>query len=189
MTEFDPKLIVIHGQARLEKVEDLLKDCTKYNIKIVTAESLTAGGITHLLTELSGSSNMLDSGYVVYNDEAKARMLGVNELTLENYSAVSAPVAKQMAEGALDRSKAKVSVAVTGYSDATGDPSRDIVGGTVFIAVAYKGINSWEFTTEVNQHQFSQNRHECREQTIDAAIDALTRVIEIVKTQEIGMSR
>lgn len=174
----DP-LLEHYGMPVLLKVEALLKSAIKNDFKIATAESLTAGNISGLLAALGGSSNMLDRGYVVYNNEAKADELGVDRETLRIEEAVSHPVAYQMAEGALLRSKANIAVAVTGYAGEGGDTIRNIPGGTVFIAVAYRGrLEDKPVVLEVNRHQFSTKRTECRNSTIEEAVDAIGRAVE-----------
>ena len=175
----DPILIATYGKETLTKVQTMLTKCKKHGIKLVTAESLTAGGIAHLLTVLSGSSNMLDRGYVVYNNQAKIDMLGVSADDLKIHEAVSHPVAEQMVLGALAKSNAQIAVSVTGYSDASGDASRNIPGGTVFIGLASrKNITDKPKLVQVAEHHFSTDRTACRRETVEAAIDGLTKAID-----------
>ncbi|WP_435258979.1 CinA family protein [Thioclava sp. FR2] len=84
--------------------------------KIVTAESCTGGLISAALTDIPGSSDVVDRGFVTYSNDAKVAMLGILPQTLVNHGAVSEEIAREMAVGALIRSKANVSVAVTGIA-------------------------------------------------------------------------
>ena len=174
----DPELIARHGVVRLSKLAALLEKCIELDIKIVTAESLTAGLISSALTELSGSSKMLDRAYIVYNNAAKIQMLGVDAGDLRVHEAVSEPVARQMAIGALYQSHADVSVSVTGYASAGGDDTRNIAGGTVFIGSAFRDNRGNLAIFEVTENHFTPERFACREETLSAAIDVLSRTIE-----------
>jgi len=95
---------------------------------VSTAESCTGGLIAGALTEISGSSAVVDRGFVTYTNEAKMDMLGVLEPTLKAYGAVSRETALQMAHGALFRSRAHVSVAVTGIAGPGGGSAAKPVG-------------------------------------------------------------
>ena len=83
---------------------------------IATAESCTAGLISGAITEVAGSSDIFDRGFVTYTNTAKKQMLGVRSSTLDTYGAVSEQVAREMAEGALARSDANIAVSVTGIA-------------------------------------------------------------------------
>lgn len=95
---------------------------------VSTAESCTGGLIAGALTEISGSSAVVDRGFVTYTNEAKMDMLGVSAATLSAYGAVSKETALQMAHGALFRSRAEVSVAVTGIAGPGGGSDEKPVG-------------------------------------------------------------
>ena len=106
---------------------------------ISTAESCTGGLIAGALTEISGSSAVVDRGFVTYTNEAKAHLLGVQQETLDTFGAVSRQVALQMAHGALYRSRASVSVAVTGIAGPTGGSPEKPVGLVHFAVAARDG--------------------------------------------------
>src|SRR5206468_4010224 len=91
---------------------------------LATAESCTGGLLASLLTDIPGRSHAFERGFVVYTDQAKAEMLGVRAETLAQYSAVSEPVARAMAEGVLARSNAEITLAVTGWAEGGPDPSK-----------------------------------------------------------------
>lgn len=107
-------------------------------LKVATAESCTGGLIAKRITDVPGSSGVFEFGWVTYADRAKTEMLGVPEDVLKLHGAVSEPVVKAMAEGALDRSGADVAVAVSGIAGpGGGTPEKPV--GTVWIAWAFRG--------------------------------------------------
>ena len=130
---------------------------------LVTAESLTGGGIGAALTQVSGASAVYKGGIISYTNEIKHKLLGVPEEILDQYGAVSAPTAKAMAEGARKALEADVAVSVTGLAGPAGDEFGNPVG-TVFIGYADQ---RYIFARE---YHFCGNREEIREQTICAAL-------------------
>lgn len=115
----------------------LIKAAATKGWLIATAESCTGGLIAGLLTEIAGSSVAVDRGFVTYSNEAKAQMLGVPEKLLADFGAVSEPVARAMAQGALAHSRAHVTVSVTGVAGpGGGSPSKPV--GLVHFACARK---------------------------------------------------
>jgi nicotinamide-nucleotide amidase len=130
MSSFSP------GQ--LELAEQLLERARNRNILVATAESCTGGMISALLTEIAGSSDVFERGFVTYSNEAKTGMLGVPSDLIDTYGAVSEPVARSMAEGALKHSLATASVAVTGIAGPGGGTAEKPVG-LVHIAAARAG--------------------------------------------------
>jgi nicotinamide-nucleotide amidase len=139
--------------------------------KLTTAESCTGGGLAFYLTQISGSSAWFERGFVTYSNSSKEEMLGVKPLTLTVFGAVSEPTAREMAEGALQKSQAQVSVAITGIAGPTGGTADKPVG-TVWIA--WSGING---DTEACVDIFSGNRDAVREQTIMLALEKLIEFI------------
>ena len=105
---------------------------------VATAESCTGGLIAGTLTEIAGSSAVVERGFVTYSNEAKNELLGVPEAMLIEHGAVSEPVARAMAEGALQRSRADLAVAVTGVAG-PGGGSDDKPVGLVHLALAATG--------------------------------------------------
>jgi nicotinamide-nucleotide amidase len=97
-------------------VPALLAEARKLYVRIATAESCTGGMVAAALTDVAGSSDVFDRGFVTYSNAAKIAMLGVSDATLAAHGAVSEPVAREMAEGALARSEAGVAVSVTGIA-------------------------------------------------------------------------
>ena len=133
---------------------------------LVTAESITGGGIGALLTAVPGSSAVYKGGIICYCNWVKNRILGVEETLLTELGAVSGPVAKAMAEGVCRVLSADASVSVTGLAG----PGGDVYGnpaGTVFIGCCI-GENSW-----VRECHFSGDRESVRSQTAEAALRLL----------------
>ena len=123
------------ADALLGEARDLLEKAREKRLRIVTAESCTGGLIAGLLTEIPGSSDVVERGFVTYSNEAKQELLGVSHQLLETDGAVSEPVARAMAQGALRHAHAERSIAVTGIAGPGGGTDRKPVG-LVYIAVA-----------------------------------------------------
>lgn len=130
MTMFPPDL-----DARAAELIDRLRGA---GLMLATAESCTGGLIAGLITSVSGSSDVLDCGFVTYSNGAKARMIGVPPDLIQRHGAVSAEVARAMAEGALAHSAADVAVAVTGVAGPGGGSAAKPVG-LVHCAAARRG--------------------------------------------------
>ncbi|KTC97654.1 CinA family protein [Legionella erythra] len=97
-------------------IKDVLAYLKQHDLVLTTAESCTAGRIIHLLSNISGSGECLDVGYVVYSVAAKKRLLAVKQKTIDSYGLTSEEVAHEMALGALKKSTANVVVATTGVA-------------------------------------------------------------------------
>jgi nicotinamide-nucleotide amidase len=106
----------------------LLDDAQARGIKIATAESCTGGLVAALLTEIAGSSAVVERAFVVYSNNAKQEMLGVPGDMIADFGAVSEPVARALAEGALHESRANLSVAITGIAGPGGGTGMKPVG-------------------------------------------------------------
>lgn len=113
----------------------VLDDAERARLKIATAESCTGGLVAALLTEIPGSSAVVERGFVTYSNKAKEEMLGVPGDVLADFGAVSEPVARMMAEGAMANSRANIAVAITGVAGPGGGTRMKPVG-TVHIACA-----------------------------------------------------
>jgi nicotinamide-nucleotide amidase len=112
----------------IAQAEAIIRDFTAGGLMVSTAESCTGGLIAGALTEISGSSAVVDRGFVTYTNTAKIEMLGVEEETLIRFGAVSQETALQMVHGALFRSRAAVAVAVTGIAGPGGGSAEKPVG-------------------------------------------------------------
>jgi nicotinamide-nucleotide amidase len=113
----------------------ILDDAEQARLKIATAESCTGGLLAALFTEIPGSSSVFERGFVTYSNRAKEEMLGIPGDALADYGAVSEPVARMMAEGALSNSRANIAVGITGVAGPGGGTKMKPVG-TVHIACA-----------------------------------------------------
>jgi nicotinamide-nucleotide amidase len=120
-------------------VHRIQKACRERKIKITTAESCTGGLVAAALTEVPGSSDVLDRGFVTYSNAAKHEMLGVPVITLTRYGAVSRQTASAMAKGALARSMADIAVAITGIAGPGGGTAKKPIGLVHFYAIARDG--------------------------------------------------
>jgi len=123
----------------LKTAQTLIADFATRGLTVATAESCTGGLIAGLLTEVAGSSAVVDRGFVTYSNQAKSDMLGVPVLTLQTYGAVSRETALAMAHGALYRSGASSSVAVTGIAGPGGGSVEKPVGLVHIAAMARTG--------------------------------------------------
>ncbi len=122
-------------QDLIEHATLLIDRCTHRGLKIATAESCTGGLVSALLTEIAGSSAVMDRGFVTYSNKAKTELLGVPGDLIADHGAVSEPVARAMAEGALENSRANLTVSITGVAGpGGGTPMKPV--GTVHFACA-----------------------------------------------------
>ena len=133
---------------------------------MATAESCTGGQIAGACTDLAGSSAWFERGFVTYSNEAKTDLLGVDAALIDQHGAVSEPVARAMAQGALDRSRAQVSVAVTGIAGPTGGSAAKPVG-TVWFGWCVQG----QVTSETRR--FDGDRAAVRTATVRHALQRL----------------
>jgi nicotinamide-nucleotide amidase len=121
--------------------KQVLELCRAQGLRVATAESCTGGLVAAALTEIAGSSDVVDRGFVTYSNEAKAELLGVPHSTLKRYGAVSAQTAKAMAAGALKNSRADIAVSITGIAGPGGGTKQKPVG-LVHFAAAKRGGRS-----------------------------------------------
>ncbi len=117
---------------------EVLKACESRGLMLATAESCTGGMVAAALTDIPGSSTVVERGFVTYSNDAKAECLGVPKALIGTHGAVSEPVARAMAEGALGHSRADLAVSVTGIAG-PGGGSADKPEGLVHIACARRG--------------------------------------------------
>lgn len=136
------------------------------NKKITTAESCTGGGIATAITDVAGSSQWFEQGFITYSNQAKVEMLGVSQDTLDAHGAVSEEVVSQMATGAQHKAKADYAIAVSGIAGPSGGTEEKPVGTVCF---------AWATPNEVitETTHFSGDREEVR---IQACFYALTKL-------------
>ena len=135
--------------------------------RIASAESCTGGLIAATCTALAGSSDWFERGFVTYSNAAKTEQLGVNALLIAQHGAVSEPVVRAMAEGALRHSAAQLSVAVTGIAG-PGGGTADKPVGLVWLAIAQRGA-----ATQAERLQLSGDRAAVRAVTVELALQRL----------------
>jgi nicotinamide-nucleotide amidase len=143
----------------------LFKQC---GLKIATAESCTGGLLAAALTSVSGSSAVVERGYVTYTNVAKTQSLGVSHSLLNAHGAVSAEVAEAMAEGALTRSNADVAISITGIAGPGGETADKPVG------LVYFGLAREHMKTVTIERRFGNvSRDEVREASVNVALTLL----------------
>ena len=123
----------------IERAHALLDVCRARKLRIAAAESCTGGLVAATLTEIAGSSDVFERGFVTYSNEAKQAMLGVPAATLASHGAVSRETAKAMAQGALARAPVELAVSITGIAGPGGAVAGKPVGLVHFAAAARSG--------------------------------------------------
>ena len=141
-------------------------------LKIATAESCTGGLVAALLTEISGSSAVVERGFVTYSNEAKTDLVGVPADLIAVHGAVSEPVARAMAEGALAHSRADVTVGITGVAGPTGGTATKPVG-LVHFGLARKGVA----TLHLERRYGDLGRETIRRRAVEDALSLLEQAL------------
>jgi len=142
--------------------------------RIVTAESCTAGWVTKALTDVPGSSQWVDCGYVTYSNSAKMRDVGVSSRTLAEHGAVSEATVREMANGALRATGVEMAIAVSGIAGPDGGTAEKPVG-TVWFAVATAEARGAAAVCE--RRLFSGDREQVRRQAVDQALRLALRLL------------
>ena len=142
----------------------------RLSLKLVLSESCTAGLISALLAGTSGASDVLWGSFVCYTQEAKVRMLGLDNETLTENGLVNRDTARAMAEGALLKSGADISAAVTGLAGPAGDGRVPV--GTIWIAASRRGAE-----TEAKEFVFTDSRNIVRMQAALAVLEEILKLI------------
>ena len=157
----------------MSKAAEIITKYTEAELMIATAESCTGGLIAGALTDIAGSSSVVDRGFVTYSNEAKMDMLGVSSKTLDAHGAVSEQTAREMAVGALMNSRADVSVAVTGIAGPGGGSDEKPVG-LVYMGVANNdGVQTYKLLLGADK-----SRDEIRQATVERALNELLMLID-----------
>ncbi len=149
----------------------LIAQATAHQMTLTAAESCTGGLIAAALTEIPGSSAVFDRGFVTYSNQAKIDMLGVRHDTLDQFGAVSEPVAQQMAEGALNRAQASFAIAVTGIAGPGGSAFKP--EGRVCFGLARRNGTTWVETVDFG----ALGRSRVRSATRDHGLTLLQRAM------------
>ncbi len=146
---------------------EVLASCRAAGLMLATAESCTGGLAAACLTEIAGSSDVVERGFVTYSNAAKVELLGVAGATLERHGAVSAETAGAMLQGALARSPADIALAITGIAGPGGGSAEKPVG-LVFIGVQRRGR-----APRVESHVFAGDRTAVRAASVRRALELL----------------
>lgn len=151
---------------------DILARARNVGVMIVTAESCTGGMVSAALTDIAGSSDVFERGFVTYTNAAKAEMLGVSTATLDAHGAVSEQVAAEMAQGALAHSHAQLAVSITGIAGPGGSEFKP--EGRVCFAVASSGTPARTETVEFGALGRAEVRKAARDHALRLLRAALT---------------
>lgn len=157
---------------RMETLEEwIVKELTKRSASITTAESCTGGLLSGRIVNASGASEVFHQSFVTYSNDAKNRLLGVKQETLDSVGAVSEETAAQMAAGAAEAADAEVALSTTGIAGPDGGTPEKPVG-LVYIGCCCYG------ETVVEKHLFCGNRMEVREASVEAALILAKKCLE-----------
>ena len=137
---------------------------------LVTAESCTGGWVAQVVTSVAGSSDWFERGFVTYSNDSKQDLLGVTQATLQKHGAVSEETAREMAQGALARSKGKLALAVTGVAGPGGGSREKPVGMVCFAWARGKELKS-------ETRHFSGDRDSVRRQSVIHALEGVLRTL------------
>lgn len=152
-------------------VEKLARSLSGSGLRLVTAESCTGGWIAKICTDLAGSSQWFDRGFVTYSNEAKQEMLGVQLATLAEHGAVSGAVVAEMVAGAIGKSHADVAVAISGIAGPSGGSPQKPVG-TVWVAWQRKGDDP-----VIKPFLFEGGRDRVRRQSVVVALEGVFALV------------
>ncbi len=141
---------------------------------LVTAESCTGGWLGQAVTAVAGSSAWYERGFITYSNASKCDMLGVQQATLDQYGAVSAQTAQEMALGALNRSRAQISVSITGIAGPDGGTATKPVGMVCFAWAIKEGLVQQE------TRFFTGNRETIRRLAVATALQGILRLLHDV---------
>ncbi|MEN3791474.1 CinA family protein [Fulvimarina sp. MAC3] len=147
---------------------------TAADLKLATVESCTGGMVAAAITDIAGSSSVLERGFVTYSNEAKVDLVGVDPSALEAYGAVSQTVARQMAEGGVKHSSAQVAVSITGIAGPGGGSPTKPVGLVHFACASRRG------TTHREERYGDLGRAAIRQRSVETALNMLLEAIDPV---------
>ena len=154
-----------------DQAERLMRRLCDKDLTVATAESCTGGMLAALLTDIEGAGHGFDRGFVTYTKESKTELLGLDPALLEQNEAVSEPVARAMAEGALKRSEADIALGVTGFAGPAGPGHEE---GLVHMALARRGGP----TQHREEHFGAVGRGAVRVKSLKAMLEMLERSLE-----------
>ena len=171
-----------NNDLQLEIVRAVAQTLMNRGWKIALAESCTGGLVCATLTDLAGSSDWLERGYITYSNAAKSECLNVPAETIASFGAVSEPVAKAMAEGALRNANVNAAISITGIAGPTGGSPEKPVGTVCFGWAVKESAVDGPVNTVTQTKHFNGDRQIVREQARDFA---LSQFLELLKTKNI----
>lgn len=163
-----------------ELARDIVKRASARGVTVSTAESLTAGMIASTIADIPGASAVLRGGAVTYCDEIKHRVLGVQQETLDRFSAVSHQTAREMAAGSLDLYQSDVAVSATGYAGPGGGTEQD-PAGTFYIGWAYRAADGGATVVESARCHYEGDRSCVRAYAVAEALERIVRVLNCME--------
>lgn len=159
-----------------ELARDIVERASASGVTVSTAESLTAGMIASTIADIPGASAVLRGGAVTYCDEIKHRVLGVEQETLDRFSAVSHQTAREMAVGSLDLYQSDIAVSATGYAGPGGGTEQD-PAGTFYIGWAYHAADGGAPVVESARCHYEGDRSCVRAHAVAEALERIVRVL------------
>jgi nicotinamide-nucleotide amidase len=139
--------------------------------RLVTAESCTGGWVAQAVTSVAGSSDWFERGFVTYSDDSKQELLGIEQSTLKKHGAVSEQTAREMAQGALARSKGTLALAVTGVAGPGGGSAAKPVGTVCFAWARQNDLKSETL-------RFAGDRESVRRQSVIHALEGVLKTLD-----------
>lgn len=163
-----------------ELAADIVERASVRGVTVSTAESLTAGMIASTIADIPGASAVLRGGAVTYCDEIKHRVLGVEQETLDRYTAVSYQTAREMAAGSLELYQSDIAVSATGYAG-PGGGTEDDPAGTFYIGWSYRSANGGAPVVDSIRCYYEGDRSCVR---AHAVAEALGRIVYVLDSME-----
>lgn len=154
----------------LERLRKIIQSFTEKKITLSLAESCTGGYISHMITNISGSSNVFERGVVSYSNQSKVDLLKVNSSDIEEFGAVSEQVARQMAKGVRTQSNTDIGIGVTGIAGPTGETPLKPLG------LVYIGYSTTE-KTFVEKYVFDKSRLEFKDEVLKVILKYLENYV------------
>lgn len=151
-------------------LNQIAKALTRKKLTLSVCESCTGGMLGSIITSTPGSSKYFCGGVIAYSNEVKQRVVGVRQVTLKRFGAVSAEVAREMAQGVRKKFKADISISITGIAGPTGGTKEKPVGLVYLCVAARQHVN-------VEHHIFKGSRNQIRKEACDKALRLLKRVL------------
>lgn len=158
----------------LAQAEEVVAICKRRGLTIATAESCTGGLVASIITEIPGASDVFTHGFITYANPAKVSMIDVPESSIASHGAVSEPIARAMAEGALNTAGTSLAIGVTGIAGPGGGSAKKPVG-LVHIACAAVGA-----PTQHRECHFDGSRTCIRLKSVEVALVMLLKQLEVI---------